>query len=202
MSVNLLQKLAIVGVILCVAPACQRNNPARPSLFTPQTAAQTEQVSLTFTGMSGSFVGLANELCDGGTAVAIDDLKVDYEVSGRSLAGALLVACPTDDCEGATPLGTIAECPVPPNPCEAGLPAVSEGTGSACLVGEPTGTGSVHVYATRPADAEASWHVMAYFQDSDHSNTVSATVEPPAVVVPADSSMDSARFVHSVQIHR
>ena len=66
------------------------------------------------------------------------------------------------------------------------------------------GAGSLRVFATRPADAEASWHVAAFVQGSgDYSNTVSATMEQAEVVVPPDSSMDSARFVHSVRkIHR
>ena len=207
MSFTLLRKLAAFGVVLCISPACQKSNPARPSLFTPQNpnTDRVEQVSLSLSGLSSNFVGMANEICGAGTAVAIDDLKVDYEVSGRSLAGALLMACPSDDCDGGTVIGTVTECPVPPNPCEAGLPpAVSEGAGSACLLGAPTGSGSLHAYATRPADADASWHVMAYFQDSgDHSNIVSATVEQGDVVVPANSSMDSAHFVHSVRnVHR
>ena len=204
MSVNLLRKLVILGVVLFVSPACQKSNPARPSLVTPPSTDQSGPKSAILTGLSGNFIGLASEICPGAAGLAIDDLTVNYEVSGRSIEGALLVTCPADNCEGGISLGTITACPLPPNPCEAGLPAASEGSGAACLVGDPMGSGSLRVYATRPADAEPAWHVAAFFQDNgDHTNTVSATVDTAEVVVPANSSMDSARFVHSVRkIHR
>jgi hypothetical protein len=197
MNLNLLRKLAVFGVVLCVSPACQKSNPARASIVTPSVNGAAEPVFSTLTRLSGSYVGMANELCEGGAAVAIDDLTVDYQVSGVSLAGALLVACDTDNCQGSSPLGTISVCPLPPNPCEAGLPqAASEGT-TACLTGDPSGTGSLRVYAARPADASASWHVAALFEESgDRTNTVTGFVDQVQDVVASDSSssMDSARF--------
>jgi hypothetical protein len=196
MSFNLIRNVAILGAAILVTPACEKSSPARPSVLTLPSTSQADPISLNLTSVRGTFVGMANEICENGPSVAIDDLTVYYEVSGRSLAGALLVACPTDDCEGATPLGVIAECPVPPNPCEAGLPpAVSEGTGSACFVGPPAGTGSLHAYVSRWADADPLWRVMAYFQDSgDRTNAVSTVVDQSLVIVPQGSSMDSARF--------
>jgi hypothetical protein len=206
MTLNLHRKLAIAGVVLFVSAACQKSNPARPSFVTPSGFDAAQSVSLTLMGLTGRFVGLANEICDGGAPVAIDSLKVDYEVSGASLAGALLVACDTEDCQGSSPLGTITECPLPPNPCEAGLPpAASEGPAAACLTGDPSGTGSLQVYAARPTDASASWHVMAYFADTgNRSNTVSGTVDQTQEQVAASNgSMDSARFARRVrQLHR
>lgn len=204
MSLNLLRKLAIFGVLCVMSAACQKSNPARPSAFTPSSTERVEPPTLTLTGLSGNFLGLADEICQGAPAVAIDDLTVNYEGSGRSLSGALLVACPSDSCEGSTVLGRIAECPVPPSPCEAGLPVDSEGSGSACLTGDPMGAGSLRVFATRPADAEPSWHVAAVFQDSgDRTNTVSAVIETADVIVPEGSTMDSARFIHRIRkIHR
>ena len=193
-----IRKMAILGVVLFVTPACQRSNPARPSPFIPPVVVEPAPSAPTLIGLSGTFVGMANEICDSGMAGAIDMLKVDFEASGRSLTGALLMTCPEDDCAGGTALGLIADCPVPPNPCEAGLPpAVSEGAGSACLTGDAHGSGSLQVYAIRATDADPSWHVGAYFPESgDYSNTVSGTVEQPQVVIPENSSMDSARFIH------
>ena len=152
---------------------------------------------MALTALSGSYVGMANEICDGGASVAIDDLTVDYMVSGESLAGALLLACETADCHKASPLGTITLCPLPPSPCEAGLPqAVSVGSALACLSGDPAGNGSLHVYAARPASAPASWQLMAYIAESgDRSNTVFGTVDQTQdQVIPQDAPMDSARF--------
>jgi hypothetical protein len=198
MNSDLFEKLAILGVVVFVSPACQKSNPARPSFTTLPTAA-SQNVSVALTGLKGSFVGMGDELCDGGAPVAIDDLTVNYEVSGKSLAGAVLVACENDSCEGSTPLGTIGECPLPPTPCEAGLPpAVSEGR-AACLIGDPLGAGSVHVYAARPLDAEASWQVTAIFADTgDRTNTVSGAVDLAKDIVVPDSSMDSARFTRKL----
>jgi hypothetical protein len=203
---NLHRKLAIVCVVLFLSAACQKSNPARPSFVTPPGSDGAPPASVTLMGLTGAFVGMANELCDGGGSLAIDTLKVDYQVSGLSLAGALLLACETENCQGSSPLGTIEFCPLPPNPCEAGLPqAISEGTAAACLTGDPTGTGSVQVFAARPADAPASWHVMAYFADSgDRSNTVSGIVnQVKEQVVGSNDAMDSARFVRRFRaLHR
>ena len=179
MNFTLLDKLAVFGVVLFVLPACQKSSPVRPSLAAPSLTEQTQGVLPSLTGLSGSFVGMANEICEGGAAVAIDDLTVNYSVSGKSLVGALLVACDSADCRSGSPLGTVTKCPMAPNPCEAGLPqAVSEGSTPACLAGDPTGTGSVRVYAARPAHEPGEWLVMACFGESgDHTNTVSGTVE-------------------------
>ena len=106
MCVTLLRKLAIVGVVLCVAPACQKRSPSQPSdVSSSPSPAPGAAASVALTALSGSYVGMANEICDGGASVAIDDLTVDYMVSGESLAGALLLACETADCRKASPLG-------------------------------------------------------------------------------------------------
>jgi hypothetical protein len=204
MSSTLRRTFAVFGVVLffSFSAACQKSNPARPSFVPSSLTGPGAGVPLTLTGLSGSYVGMANELCEGGLPVAIDELKVDYKVSGASLAGGLLVACDTENCEGGSPLGTITECPLPPNPCEAGVPqAVSEGSGPACLTGDPTGTGSLRVYAARPADASAAWRVTAYFEGSgDRTNTVSGIVDQtPEQVAASGSSMDSARFARRLR---
>ncbi len=205
MFFNLHRKLAVVAVLLCLSWACQKANPMRPSFVASSGAGHPAGVSLTLTRLTGIYVGMGNEICPNGAAVAIDDLQVDYEVSGKSLAGALLVACETEDCQNGSPLGTVSECPLPPNPCEAGLPpAVSEGSAAACLIGDPASSGSLHVFAARPADNIGAWQVMAYFADSgDRSNTVSGTVDlTQAQAAASGSPMDSARFTRRGKLHR
>jgi hypothetical protein len=200
MYFNLHRKLAVAAVLFCLSLACRKSNPMRPSFVTPPETGQLAGVSLTLTRLSGNYMGMGNEICAGGAPVAIDDLQVDYEVRGKSLTGALLVACETEDCRNGSPLGTVSDCPLPPNPCEAGLPpAVSEGSPAACLIGDPAGSGSLRVFAARPADNSGSWQVMAYFANGGHrSNTVSGIVDlTPRQATVSEPPMDSARFGRS-----
>jgi hypothetical protein len=198
MNVRHLRNFAVFGVVLFVSAACQKGNPARPSMASAvEELAQGGSVLLT--GLSGNYVGLAKEICEGASEdIVIHDLKVDYRVhGGASLDGALLVACDAGNCASGTPLGTVTDCPVvPPNPCEAGLPkAISEGSAPACLTGDPEGTGSVRVYGGKPPDASDTWTVVAYFEGTgDASNAVSGAVERPGTVVAPDWSESSTRF--------
>ena len=198
MNVKHTRNLAVFAVVLLVSAACQKSNPARPSTLAPAVEEPARNAAVVLTGLSGNYVGMANELCGGASEnIEINDLKVDYKVNGASLAGALLVACDAGDCKSGTPLGTVTECPVvPPNPCEAGLPeAISKGSAPACLTGDPAGSGSVRVYAGKPPDAPGTWTVVAYVEGTgDASNPVSGAVERPGDVVAPDWSENSTRF--------
>ena len=175
MNTNLHRSLAALAVVLFFAAvACEKSNPVRPSAA-PSMSEAANLGSVVLSNLTGMFVGTADEMCNGKASVAIDDLKVDYSVSGRSLLGSVLVACQGGDCQG----GTVIECPAPPNPCEARVaPAVSERSVPACLVGDPQQAGSVRVFAAGPADREHEWNVMAYDEETGaRSNTLSTIVE-------------------------
>ena len=194
MRFRLFHTLALVGLVL-VASACSKS-PTQPSASRFSDMPQAEPVAITLSNLSGRYVGVSDQICgDGSAKVAIDDLKVDYQVSGGSLAGALLIACDTDACDHSVPLGTVVECPMPPDPCATGIAdAVAEGAAPACLTGDPTGSGSVQILARHPGDS-STWNVRAYFANTgDTSNTVSTVVDQPqAPVVSNDESMSSAR---------
>src|SRR5437773_1660234 len=71
--------------------------------------------------------------------------------------------------------------PVSPDPCDVTVrQALSEGTAPACLAGDPTRTGSLHILAARPWEPANTWNLTAFFAASgDRTNIVSATVEHP-----------------------
>src|SRR4029077_13671283 len=126
------------------ASACSKT-PTQPSvsLSTPGPAATS---AVTLSNLTGRVVGVADQICgDGSTQSPIDDLTIDFQVSEGSVAGALLVACDTSECESATPLGTVVECPVPPNLCSAGLvETLGHAATPACCTGDPAGSGTIH----------------------------------------------------------
>jgi hypothetical protein len=210
MNVKLLRNLTAF-VVLLVAPACSSSkNPIQPSFTSTTVAEAAPGVSVTLSNLNGTYMGLASEICQASDAeiapVAIDNLSVDFAVSGASLAGALLFSCDTDNCENGSVLGAITACPIPPDPCAVGIKkALSGSTAPACLTGDPWDSGSLQVFAARPLDAPNTWNVMALIETSgDHSNMVSATVGQPAgVTASSDSSMSSARFARRLRtVHR
>lgn len=201
MSFTLLRKFAVLGVVLFVVPACSKGNPTQPTVNRLDQIPAAAPVTVTLSNLSGRYVGVSDELC--GTAaskVPIDDLTLNYQVSGASLAGALLVACESAACDNRVPLGALVECPVPPDPCASGISdAIAQGTAPACFTGDPTDSGTIQVLAKHQANL-ASWIVMALFTDTgDHSNSVSATVDEPQAPVVSDGSTSSVRIVRRIR---
>jgi len=194
--------LAVVGAALIIASACSKS-PTQPSANRFGDIPSAPAASVLLSNLSNRFVGMSDQICGAATAnVPIDDLILDYQVIGASIAGALLVACDTDACDNSVPLGSVVECPAPPDPCASGLAdQIAQGAGPVCLTGNPTGSGSLHILARHPADG-AVWNVRAYFANTgDSSNTVSAGFDQPQESAGSsnDSSMNSARPVRSIR---
>ena len=80
--------------------------------------------------------------------------------------------------------------------------AIANGTAPACLTGDPTGSGSLHILTAHASDS-AALNVRAIFEDTgEKSNVAAATVDQPQdqVAMSSDGLMSSARFVH--RVHR
>jgi len=183
--------LAIVCAAFVIASACSRS-PTQPSANRFGDIPSAPAASVLLSNLSNRFVGMSDQICGAATAnVPIDDLTVDYQVIAVSIAGALLVACDTDACDHSVPLGSVVECPVPPDPCASGLAdQIAQGAGPVCLTGNPTASGTLHMLARHPSNGTV-WNVRAYFANTgDSSNTVSAGFDQPQE--PAGSSDDSS----------
>src|SRR5438132_6541988 len=194
--------LAIVCAAFVIASACSRS-PTQPSANRFGDIPSAPAASVLLSNLSNRFVGMSDQICGAATAnVPIDDLTVDYQVIAVSIAGALLVACDTDACDHSAPLGSVVECPVPPDPCASGLAdQIAQGAGPVCLTGNPTGSGTLHILARHPADGTV-WNVRAYFANTgDSSNIVSAGFEqqPEPAGSSSDSSMNSARAIRGIR---
>jgi hypothetical protein len=166
-------------MVIVAASACAKT-PTQPSISL-STAAPAATSAVTLSNLTGRSVGVADHICgDGSAQPPIDDLTLDFQVSAGSVAGALLVACDTSECESGTPLGTVVDCPVPPDPCSAGLAETLEHAATpACFTGDPSSSGTIHILAPHAADA-SGLTVTAYMRDSDgRSNTVTAVIDQP-----------------------
>jgi hypothetical protein len=200
MNFRLFRTLALVALVPVVASACSKS-PTQPSLnrFSDIPPAPTVMLS----NLTGRYVGMSDQICgDASAKVPIEDLTLDYQVNGGSLAGALLIACDTDACGESVPLGVVVACPAPPDPCATGIAdAIAQGAAPACLTGDPTGSGSVQILAQRPSGS-STWNIKASFgNNGGASNTVSAAVDQPQA--PADGSMSSVRSFRRLRsLHR
>lgn len=189
-------------MVSVVASACSKN-PTQPSVNSLSGIPQPPPVAVTLSNLSGHYVGISNQLCgDTSASVPIDDLELDYQVTGASLAGASLSACDSDACDTSVPLGTIVQCPVPPDPCAAGTAdAIAQDAAPACLTGDSAGSGSVQVLALHPG-AAATWNVKALGDSGYASNLVSTGVDQ-GPVASSDGSMGTARsFRRLRRLHR
>jgi hypothetical protein len=200
MNVTLARKLSVVGLVLLFASACSKT-PTQPVIDHPLPPA------VTLSNVSGHFVGVIAQLCPaGGSGLPVDDLTLNYQASGASIANASIVACDSPSCETSAQLGTVTECPAPPDPCAAGMAdAITNGTAPACFTGDPMGSGSLHILTAHAPDS-AAMNLRVIFEDTgEKSNVVSATIDQPQdqVAVSSDGLMSSARFAHRVhRVHR
>src|ERR1700737_4898964 len=128
MNVTLARRLPVVGMVLLFASACSKT-PTQPSKVIGDIP-QPPVAAVTLSNVTDHFVGVIAQLCPaGGSGLPVDDLTLNYEASGASIANATIIACDSPSCDSGSPLGTVTECPAPPDPCAAGMAdAITNGT--------------------------------------------------------------------------
>jgi hypothetical protein len=200
--IRLIRTLALVGLVLVVASACSKN-PIQPSANNLGNIPQAP-LTVTLSNLTERYAGTSDQICgDVSAKVPIDNLTLDYQVTGGSLAGAVLLACDSDACGTSTPIATVVQCPAPPDPCAAGIvDSIAQGAAPACLTGDPTGSGSVQVMALHPS-ASSTWNIEAFFGNTGYaSNTVSAPVDQGSVASNSGSMSSTQTLRRLRRMHR